>query len=136
MEYGNIPYGSSANSFYKLGMFKREIKRSWRPVLDETFLLKQKNIYDIPKLSDEIRVIGVDIAMRAGSANDNTIIACARLLPSLKGWKTDIVYLESHNGKNTNLQALRIKQIFEEFKGDVLVLDVANAGIKTCPLNG
>lgn len=129
MEYGNIPYGSSANSFFRLRLFKREIKRSWRPILDEIFLLKQKNIYDIPKLADEIRIVGVDIAMRAGSTNDNTIIACARLLPSIKGWKTDVVYIESHNGKNTSLQALRIKQIFEEFKGDVLVLDIANAGI-------
>ena len=31
--------------------------------------------------------------------------------------------------KNTSLQALRIKQIYEEFQADVLVLDVANAGI-------
>ena len=37
--------------------------------------------------------------------------------------------MESHNGKNTNLQALRIKQIYEEFQGDVLVLDLQNAGI-------
>ena len=27
MEYGNIPYGSSANSFYKLGLFNRNIKK-------------------------------------------------------------------------------------------------------------
>ena len=136
MEYGNIPYGSSSKSFYKLGLFKRDIKRSWRPVRDETFITKGKNVYDIPKMSDEVRVVSADIAMRAGSTNDNTIITCARLFPSRKGWKTEVVYLESHNGKNTELQVLRIKQIFEEFQSDALVLDIANAGIKkTCPLN-
>lgn len=129
MEYGNIPYGSSNLSFYKLGLFNRVIKRSWRPIRDEVFLTTRKNNYDIPKLSDEMRIVSVDVAMRAGSTNDNTIITCARLLPSRKGWITEVVYLESHNGKNTNLQALRIKQIFEEFQGDVLVLDLQNAGI-------
>ena len=129
MEYGNIPYGSSMNSFYKLGLFNRAIKRSWRPIRDEIYAVRGKNNYDIPKLSDEIRIVSVDIAMRAGSTNDNTIISCARLLPSRKGWQTEVVYLESHNGKNTSLQSLRIKQIFEEFQGDTLVLDLANAGI-------
>jgi hypothetical protein len=129
MEYGNIPYGSSALSFYKLGLFNRTVKRSWRPILDETFLTTKKNPYDIHKIGDEFRIVSVDVAMRAGSTNDNTIISCARLLPSRKGWLTEICYIESHNGKNTTLQALRIKQIFEEFKGDILVLDIANAGI-------
>lgn len=129
MEYGNIPYGSSSLAFYKLNLFNRSVKRSWRPIRDETFITTKKNPYDIPKLSDELRIVSVDIAMRAGTTNDNTIISCARLLPSKKGWQTDVVYMESHNGKNTTLQALRIKQIFEEFQGDTLVLDIANAGI-------
>lgn len=129
MEYGNIPYGSSSLSFYKLGLFNRVIKRSWRPIRDEVYLTTRKNNYDIPKLSDEMRIVSVDVAMRAGSTNDNTIITCGRLLPTRKGWMTEIVYMESHNGKNTNLQGLRIKQIFEEFRGDSLVLDLAHAGI-------
>lgn len=129
MEYGNIPYGSSMNSFYKLGLFDRSIKRSWRPITDETYITTKKNPYDIPKLFDEIRIVSTDVAMRAGTTNDNTIISCARLHPTRKGWLAEVVYMESHHGKNTMLQALRIKQIFEEFQGDVLVLDVANAGI-------
>jgi hypothetical protein len=80
-------------------------------------------------MPEEMRVVSVDVAMRAGSTNDNTIITCARLLPSKKGWLTEISFMESHNGKNTNLQALRIKQIYTEFQGDILVLDLANAGI-------
>jgi hypothetical protein len=129
MEYGNIPYGSSSLSFYKLGLFERSIKRSWRPIRDEVYITSKVNKYDIPRLSDEMRIVSVDVAMRAGSTNDNTIITCGRLLPSKRGWLTEVVYMESHNGKNTNLQALRIKQIYEEFQGDVLVLDLANAGI-------
>jgi hypothetical protein len=129
MEYCNIPYGSSSTSFYKMGLFSRTIKRSWRPIRDEVYVTTRKNNYDIPKLTDEMRIVSVDIAMRAGSTNDNTIIACARLLPTRKGWTTETTYLESHNGKNTYLQALRIKQIYTEFQADALVLDIANAGI-------
>jgi len=129
MEYGNIPYGSSSNSFYKIGLFNRVIKRSWRPITDETFAEGKKNPYDITKLPEEMRIISVDVAMRAGSTNDNTIITCARLLPSKKGWLTEICYMESHNGMNTSSQALRIKQIYKEFAADILVLDIANAGI-------
>jgi len=129
MEYGNIPYGSSSASFYKLGLFRRNIKRSWRPITDEMFVTNGKNPYGIPKLPDELRIISIDVAMRAGAKNDNTIISCARLTPSKKGWTTDAVYMESHNGEHTSVQALRIKRIFNEFDGDILVLDIANAGI-------
>jgi hypothetical protein len=136
MEYGNIPYGSSTNSFYKLGLFNRSIKRSWRPITDEMYITTRKNTYDIPKIGDEMRIVSVDVAMRAGSTNDNTIITCSRLFPSRKGWMTEICFMESHNGKNTSLQALRIKQIYEEFQGDILVLDLANAGISVFDCNG
>jgi len=129
MEYGNIPYGSSSNSFYKLGLFNRNVKRGWRPVDEETYITLKKNPYDIPKIGGEIRIVSVDVAMRGGSTNDNTVIGCARLMPTRKGWNTEITYMESHNGKRTDVQALRIKQIYEEFGGDILVLDIANAGI-------
>jgi hypothetical protein len=129
MEYGNIAYGSSSTSFYKMELFNRNLKRGWKPIRDESYISDKKNIYDIPKLSDEYRIVGVDVAMRAGATNDNTIIVCARLFPTRKGWQTEVCYLESHNGVNTNVQALRIKQIYEEFQGDSLVLDLASSGI-------
>lgn len=135
MEYGNIPYGSSSTSFYRMELFNRSTKWSWRPIRDETFISDKKNKYDIPKLSDEYRVVSVDVAMRSGIQNDNTIIMCARLTPTRKGWQTEISYLESHNGMNTNIQALRIKQIATEFQADTIVLDLKNAGIKYCPAN-
>ena len=129
MEYGNIPYGESANAFFKMDLFRRNIKRSWRPILTEDYLAKRPNKYDIPKRDDEKRVVSVDVAMRGGAQNDNTIISCARLTPTAKGWQTDFVYMESHNGKNAELQGLRIKQIVTEFQADALVLDVAGNGL-------
>ena len=135
MEYGNIPYGSSSLSYYRLGLFKRTIKRSWRPITDETFVTTKsphfpygKNPYDIEKHPDESRIVSIDIAMRSGK--DNTIVTCARLLKNVtKGWETNVVYMESYNGKRTDDQTLKIKRIFEEFQADIMVLDLMNAGI-------
>lgn len=129
MEYGNIPYGSSSTAFYKLSLFNRTIKRGWRPITDDMIISGKKNPYDIQKMPDEMRIISVDVAMRGGSTTDNTIISCGRLFPASKGWLTEVVYMESHHGKRTDDQALRIKQIFKEFQADFLILDVANAGI-------
>lgn len=127
IEYGNLFFATSSSAYFKIPMFDRSIIKAWLPVrLD---MIGQKNNYDILKKNDEMRVISVDISMRKGASNDNTIISCARLFPTSKGWKTDIVYMESMNGKNAVSQALRIKQIFEQFKSDYLVLDVQSAGL-------
>jgi hypothetical protein len=67
--------------------------------------------------------------MRAGVSTDNTIITCARLFPTKKGWQTDVCYIESSHGKNTNVQSLRIKQIANEFQTDTVVLDILGSGI-------
>lgn len=130
MEYGNIPYSASSSGFYKVEFFNRTLKNAWRPLKDD---FSKKNPYDIPRKPNERRIVSVDIAMRKGSANDNTIISCARLFPTKNGWSTEICYIESQNGKNAMTQALRIKQIFSEFTGfekdDILVLDVGGSGI-------
>lgn len=133
MEYGNIPYSSSNSSYYKVGLFRRNIKRAWRPIKDEDFIAKKKNPYNIPRSMGERRIVSADIAMKKGNLNDNTIISCARLNPTARGWETDFCHIESHNGQNAMLQALRIKQIYNEFTGfdddAILVLDIQNAGI-------
>jgi hypothetical protein len=126
MEYGNIPYAASSSAFFKIGLFNRNIKRGWRPLKDD---FDKKNPYDIRKLQDERRIVSVDVAMRKGAANDNTVIDCARLHPTKYGWLTENTYLESMNGKNATLQALRIKQIYFEFNADYLVLDVKGSGL-------
>ncbi len=127
MEYGNIPYDGSSSSFYKVNMFNRNLKRAWRPILDK-YATSQKNSYDIKKAGDERRVIAVDLAMRQGRQNDTSVITCARLSPTQKGWETEVVYQETHSGKNATLQALRIKQIATEFDTDVIVIDLGAGG--------
>jgi hypothetical protein len=108
-------------------MFPRVIKKAFYPLRPDLYGQK-KNPYFIPKQNGELRAISVDIATRANARNDNSIITCARLIPTHRGYQRDIVYMESSHGENIVSQALRIKDIFFDFGADYLVLDVAQNG--------
>jgi hypothetical protein len=129
-EYENIPWGENADAYYKLDMFRKnqDIKRAFYPQRNETFDPK-KNPYDIKKVDGEVRLVTVDVATRKGEQNDNTVILCTRLLPTQRGYQRENVYIETHNGENTILQGLRVKQIWYDFKADYIVLDLAQNGI-------
>jgi len=129
-EYENIPWGENSNAYFKLDMFNKNriLKKAFYP-LRYDMLDKKKNPYDIKRTEGEIRVVSIDIATRKGSKNDNTIISCIRALPTAKGYNREYVYLESHQGEHTGKQALRIKQIYNDFEADYIVLDLQQAGI-------
>jgi len=129
LEYLNIPSGSSGKSFFASGLFKRSLKQAFYPQREDTYNPK-KNPYAIEKLPGEIRFVTSDIAMRANKQNDNSITACIRLIPVLgEGYERHCVYMESHKGEHTGVQAKRLKQIFYDFESDYLCLDLQNAGI-------
>ena len=129
-EYLNIPWGESADAYFKLKMFDkaRKIQKAFYPQIMRTYNPK-KNPYDIPRTDGELRILSCDIAQRPGKANDLSISVCVRLLPTHKGYFRELVFMESHVGRNSILQALRIKQLYHDFGADYIVLDVANAGI-------
>ena len=141
MEMGNLPYGGARKGYYQYSMFKRTIKRAWLPIRFDPANPSAKNKYHIPRAVGERRLVSVDCASASGTVNDLTSISCFRMIPTKKGYKTSLVYNEVFNGMNTELQALRIKQIYTEFTGarlsngeflfdgdDTLVLDIANIG--------
>lgn len=129
-EYENIPFGENSNSYFKLHMFNknRNMKKAFYPLRND-LLDKKKNPYNIKRKDGEIRLVSVDVATRKGEKNDNTIITCIRLLPTAKGFLREYVYIESHQGEHTALQSLRIKQIYHDFEGDYIILDLQNVGI-------
>jgi len=131
LEYENIMFGENANAFFKYEMFKRNqtLKKAFYPLKNIDALAKKKNPFDLKKQDGEIRVVSVDISAVAGENNDNSVIICTRLLPSSEGYERQICYIESFNGGTNTIQALRIKQIFNDFNGDYIVLDTQNVGI-------
>ena len=133
MEYENQMIGEGSDSYYTLKDFEglRQIKTAYYPLRqDDIIKFGHKNNTKIPtKAPNEIRVLAIDIAMKAGKENDNTIfhVICGTLEDY--GYQRNFVYTEGYNGKATSLQALRIKQLFYEFDIDYIVLDTLNAGI-------
>lgn len=128
MEYENIPAGQSGKAYFKAQMFNRNIKNAFYPLRDDLVTLK-KNPYAIAKVSGELRILSIDIASRANRINDNTIVACTRLIPTHKGYRRMVVYVESSHGSNIVSQALRNKEIFYDFDSDFIVMDIAQNGI-------
>ena len=133
MEYENQMIGEGNNSYFVLKDFDgiRRDKQPFYPLWkDEVVKYGHKNNpHYAAKLPNEIRVVAVDIAMKAGKENDNTIIHLISSTAEDYGYQRNLVYSEAYNGKATSLQALRIKQLFYEFKADYIVLDTLNAGI-------
>jgi hypothetical protein len=129
MEYYNIPSGASGKSYFPLKLFPRTLKRAFYPQREGAFNPK-KNKYDIPKEDGEIRFVTSDIATRANKVNDNSIIACVRMIPYIgRGYERHLVYMESHKGQHVGIQAKRIKEIFYDFNASFICLDIMNAGI-------
>lgn len=131
IEYENLMLGETENAYYSFDLLNknRKLKKAFYPRKNIDVIENRKNKFDIKKVDGEIRVISVDVSMISGSENDNTSIDCIRALPSKDGYERQVVYIETMNGGNTFDQAIRIKQIFEDFDADYLVLDTHNAGI-------
>lgn len=130
IEYENMLIRENKDSFFPHALFSglRVLKNAFYPQLPANYDPK-RNPYAIPKRDGDIIVVGVDIALKASGYNDNTIIHVDRLVPTKDGYAHNIVYTESMHGKNTLLQALRIKQIYTDFSANYIVLDSAGNGI-------
>lgn len=130
MEYENLMYGQNENAIFALEDItkNRKLKNVFYPIdnLDYSTLKNKKK----EKLKDgEIRIIGVDIALMGGSSNDNTILTCMRLIPNGDNYLRKVVYIESMDGQHSENQAVRIKQLFEDFQASYIALDCHGNGM-------
>ena len=99
--------------------------------------MNKRNKYAISKQDNEIRVISCDIAFVAGDQNDNSVYSCIRGIPESmtyesenntvevkQGYRRQYPYIESNQIGDTTLQAIRIRQLYDDFNADYIVLDV------------
>jgi hypothetical protein len=130
MEYENLMYGQNSNAFFKLDDItkNRKLKNPFYPIknLDYT---AQKNRRKEKLKDGEIRVIGVDVALMGGNANDATVLTCVRLIPNGDKYLRKVAYIETIEGKHTDDQAIRIKQVFEDFQASYVALDTHGNGL-------
>jgi Terminase large subunit, T4likevirus-type, N-terminal len=130
MEYENLMYGQNSNAIFKLEDItkNRKLKNSFTPInnLDYSTVKNKKK----EKLRDgEIRVIGVDVALMGGNDNDATVFTCVRLIPNGDKYLRKVSYIETMEGSHTDNQAIRIKQLFEDFQASYVALDCHGNGM-------
>lgn len=147
IEYLNEMIRENTSAFFTHKMFtdNQKCKKPFYPRRTIDVLSKKKNPYAIPKQTGEIRIVSCDIAFAGGKENDNSIFSCIRLLPESttyatqgegglekeikQGYRKIVPYIESVNGGDGVRQAIRIKQLFEDFEADYCVLDTRNGGL-------
>ncbi|WP_431785797.1 terminase large subunit domain-containing protein [Paenibacillus lactis] len=130
MEMECMFFGESEKAFFKFEDLDKN-RRIPKPLYPKSFYhnIKDKNFIYENKKPGELRLITCDIAGMAGKENDASAYTIMRLLPNTKGFERHIVYMESMTGGHTNTQAIRIRQLFEDFDCDYLVLDTQNMGL-------
>ena len=133
----------SAYFSYKLLSQNQVNKHPFYPRTLIDFRMGKKNPYDIPKQKNEVRIISCDIAFVTNKNNDNSIFTCMRGLPEAttihrenqesitidNGYRRVVSYIDSMQGGDVTKQALRIRQLYEDFGADFIVLDTRNGGI-------
>lgn len=144
LEFLNLRVKENRNSFFTYSMLQQN-QKPMQPFYPRTlidFKLGKKNPYDIPKQTNEIRIISCDMAFVENKKNDNSIYSCMRGIPESiiydkgeseikidKGYRRIVSYMESVQGGDITKQALRIRQLYEDFGADYIVLDTRNGGV-------
>lgn len=145
IEFLNERVRENEHAFFTYSMLQQnqKAKRAFYPRTLIDFKMGKKNPYDIPKQQNEVRIVSCDMAFIENKKNDNSIYSCIRLLPECttysretsedikidNGYRRIVSYMESVQGGDITKQAMRIRQLFEDFGADYIVLDTRNAGI-------
>ena len=145
MEFLNLKISDLASSYFTHTMLasRQVLKQPFYPSSNFDIKSGKKSKNYITKLNNEIRVISNDIAFVAGSQNDNSVYACIRGIPETRtyennenvieveqGFRRQYPYIESNQMGDTTLQAIRIRQLYEDFDADYIVIDARNGGLQ------
>lgn len=146
IEFLNLKIRNNASAFFTYSMLTdvQKLRQVFYPRnhKDVKFHKKHKSI--IPKQEGEVRVISCDIAFVEGKQNDNSVYSCIRGIPETltyetenadvevkQGYKRQYSYIESNQLGDTTKQAIRIRQLYEDYEADYIVIDCRNGGLQT-----
>ena len=140
LEYKNFVLRSNTKAYFTYDIVKncQTLKMPFYPRRNEDVVRKVKNKYTLQKQTGEIRVVACDIAAIDRTANDNSVFTCLRLFPEIindgvnnaqSEFRVQVPYLEGMRGSEIRRQAIRIRQLFEDFEADYIVLDLRNIGV-------
>lgn len=135
MEYESVFYSQNENAFFNLTHLNnvRTLKKAFMPLnrydnYDEKALVKWKKD-NIPKQANEIRIVGLDVAVSNKTGSDTSVFTCMRLIPEGDEYIRHVVYIETMMGEKIEEQAIRLRELFDDFDADYIVLDCMGVGI-------
>ena len=145
IEYLNERVRENINAFfpYNILVQNQVVKNPFYPRRITDIKSKKRNPHEISKQNGEIRIVSCDMAFVEDEENDKSVFSCIRLLPEIitvsteavknlevkQGYRRIVSYMESASGGDTYRQAVRIRQLYEDFDADYIVLDSRHAGI-------
>jgi len=133
MEIEGIFYGENATSLFKVDEISScmTLEDAFYPPTITQYITERDTgvkTFNFTEKDNELRILSADIALSAGKLNDNSIYSLMRTYPSGKIYKKELNYMESHNGLSAESQALRIKQLFYDYKCHRMVIDAHGIG--------
>lgn len=94
---------------------------------------KVKSLKCPERKEGEIRIIASDISVMPGKNNDASVFTILRLIPlknnNGKYYSREIVYMETMAGGHSTIQAIKIRQMYEDFDCDYIILDCSGVGM-------
>lgn len=133
-EYLNIMSGGSENQYYTFDLVSQaqKIKKPWYPKRPEDFADRKRTWFgDIKRQGGEVRIVSMDIALSASTKkvdNDLSVIKCIRALQVGEKYERQEVYTETMEGVDIDTQAIRVRQLMEDFDANWFVFDARTYG--------
>lgn len=130
MEMEALFYGENENAFFKFEDLQKN-RKIVAPLFPKTFYgtIRDSRFKYKSKKVEELRILSCDIASMGGSDNDASAYSLISINPSSSGYDRKLLYMESMLGGHTTTQAVRIKQLYEDFDCDYIVLDTNGVGL-------
>lgn len=144
IEFLNARVKENTSAYFPYSLLRKNqrCKKAFYPRRNIDARLNKKNPYAIQRQPGEVRIISCDMAFVEDKKNDNSIFSCMRFLPEYQtynrhnddtinvnsGYRRIVPYMEAIQGGDTVKQSIRIRQLYEDFDADYIVLDLRNAG--------
>ncbi|HDT8867724.1 TPA: terminase [Staphylococcus pseudintermedius] len=119
-------WGESESAFFNFN--KIDINRKITDAFYPREVTEHTNIVNPKKEPKEKRILSVDVARMGGNSNDASVFSLIRLVPKNKQYERQLVYMQDMEGEDFLTQAIRIRQLYDDFDCDYIVLDSRNVG--------
>jgi hypothetical protein len=134
MEMEAMFFGESEKAFFKFADLEKN-RVLPKAIYPKSFysILRSKDFKFTEKEEGEIRIVSCDISGMSSSKNNNdaSVFTILRLIPSKNRTSYDkyVCYMESYEGGHSQIQAIKIRRLYEEFDCDYIVLDCQSFGL-------